>query len=84
MLCYDITNAESFQNLEDWQRLARRSAGDGPEPLMALVGNKCDLSHMRAVRTNSAHAFADEVWTIYMKIFRFESFKILCPGFSLP
>jgi Ras-related protein Rab-28 len=72
LLCYDITNSESFQNLEDWHMVVRRacttsssedssSSGQAAMPFMALVGNKCDLSHMRAVRTERAHAFADEV-----------------------
>jgi small GTP-binding protein len=75
LLCYDITNSESFQNLEDWHMVVRRACSSnddndsGPTmPFMALVGNKCDLSHMRAVRTERAHAFADEVraheWTL--------------------
>jgi Ras family len=59
-------------NLEDWHMVVRRacttsssedssSSGQAAMPFMALVGNKCDLSHMRAVRTERAHAFADEV-----------------------
>eukprot|EP00953_Heterococcus_sp_UTEX-ZZ885_P023877 13098-Heterococcus_DN1.PRE.5 len=71
LLCYDITNSESFQNLEDWHMVVRRACSssnseDGNNvsqtamPFMALVGNKCDLSHMRAVRTERAHVFADE------------------------
>lgn len=60
LLCYDITNYQSFQDLEDWFRLVRKTCGDGPMPHVALVGNKTDLSHMRTVRTNKHAQFCDE------------------------
>lgn len=41
LLVYDITNYESFQNLEDWYRLVRRTFADAPMPYVALVANKC-------------------------------------------
>ncbi len=50
LLMYDITNYQSFQNLEDWYRLVRKTFGTDSPPLIALVGNKTDLSHQRAVR----------------------------------
>ena len=43
---YDITNYESFQNLEDWYRLVRRTFDEDKMPYVALVGNKsefCDV-----------------------------------------
>ncbi|KAF1780466.1 P-loop containing nucleoside triphosphate hydrolase [Phytophthora cactorum] len=40
LLVYDITNYESFQNLEDWYRLVRRTFDDDRMPYVALVGNK--------------------------------------------
>lgn len=55
VLVYDITNYDSFQNLEDWLRLVRRAYPDGATmPQLALVGNKMDLAHLRCV-TNNAH-----------------------------
>ncbi|CAM9407416.1 unnamed protein product [Chrysoparadoxa australica] len=61
MLVYDITNYDSFQNLDDWYRLVRRTFRDSDKmPYITLVGNKCDLSHVRAVRMDLAHRFADE------------------------
>jgi Ras-related protein Rab-28 len=60
LLCYDITNYQSFQDLEDWFRLVRRTFGDGPMPTVALVGNKTDLSHMRTVRTSLHAQFCEE------------------------
>ncbi|CAM9712627.1 unnamed protein product, partial [Phaeothamnion confervicola] len=60
VLCYDITNYDSFQDLDDWFCIVRRAFGGSAMPYVALVGNKCDLSHMRAVRSEAAHQFADE------------------------
>jgi Ras-related protein Rab-28 len=41
LLCYDITNYESFANLEDWYRLVSQTFQNGTMPYIALVGNKC-------------------------------------------
>jgi Ras-related protein Rab-28 len=38
LLCYDITNYQSFQDLEDWYRLVRRTFNKDSLPLIALVG----------------------------------------------
>ena len=40
LLCYDITNYESFANLEDWYRLVIRTFSQTKLPYVALVGNK--------------------------------------------
>ena len=60
MLCYDITNSESFANLEDWYRIVLRKFEGGNLPHVALVGNKCDLRHMTAVGQESHAKFAQE------------------------
>lgn len=40
-LCYDITNYQSFQNLEDWYRLVKQTFAKEPRmPTVALVANK--------------------------------------------
>lgn len=41
LFCYDITNYESFANLEDWFRMVVKVFPIGSVmPLMALIGNK--------------------------------------------
>lgn len=40
LLCYDITNYESFANLEDWYRLVLRTFAQNKLPFVALIGNK--------------------------------------------
>lgn len=65
ILCYDITNSESFENLEDWYRKVKQSftTKDGVEtelPLCVLLGNKIDLDHLRAVKESKSSRFAVE------------------------
>ena len=44
LLCYDITNFESFANLEDWYGLVTRTFAGAKRPYLAIVGNKSKLS----------------------------------------
>jgi len=63
LLCYDITNSESFANLEDWLRLVLKQFppdGDKPRPLIGLVGNKNDLRHLTMVRSDQHNKFCEE------------------------
>ena len=62
MLCYDITNYQSFQDLEDWYQLVLKTfeGQNMPMPRITLVGNKTDLNHLRTVKVESHNKFADE------------------------
>lgn len=43
LLCYDVTNHASFDDLEDWLREAQGAVPEGgTPPLYALVGNKSE------------------------------------------
>lgn len=44
LLCYDITNYESFANLEDWYRIVIKTFSGQPLPYVGLVGNKSKMS----------------------------------------
>lgn len=59
-LCYDITNYQSFQHLEDWYCLVRRTFDPNSLPYCALMANKYDLSHIRAVKSEKHDQFVDE------------------------
>ena len=43
LLCYDITNYQSFQNLEDWYRLVRRTFATSVAAALSL-GGACSRS----------------------------------------
>lgn len=59
LLVYDITNYQSFQDLEDWLALVKKTFEGDQMPYIALVGNKIDLQHMRAVKADKHASFAD-------------------------
>uniref|UniRef100_A0A7S2RY27 Uncharacterized protein n=1 Tax=Mucochytrium quahogii TaxID=96639 RepID=A0A7S2RY27_9STRA len=46
LLCYDVTDRNSFNDVQDWLRLARKHNN---KALIYLVGNKNDLEHLRQV-----------------------------------
>ena len=54
LLVYDITKRESFENCERWLRELRAHAD--PSIVAMLVGNKCDLRHMKQVDVEGARA----------------------------
>jgi len=60
VLTYDITNYQSFQHLEDWLYLVKRTFGKEPMPYLALAANKLDLAHIRAVKVDKQNLFAEE------------------------
>lgn len=58
LLVYDITKRESFENCERWLRELRAHAD--PSIVAMLVGNKCDLRHMKQVDVEDAKDFAED------------------------
>lgn len=61
MLVYDITNFQSFENLEDWFCLVKKANEENDvQPCIALVGNKIDLEHMRTVKSDRHQRFCQE------------------------
>ncbi|XP_020848862.1 ras-related protein Rab-28 isoform X4 [Phascolarctos cinereus] len=61
LLVYDITNYQSFENLEDWYNMVKKVNEESEtQPLVALVGNKIDLEHMRTVKPDKHLRFCQE------------------------
>ncbi|XP_072476356.1 ras-related protein Rab-28 isoform X4 [Notamacropus eugenii] len=61
LLVYDITNYQSFENLEDWYNIVKKVNEESEtQPLVALVGNKIDLEHMRTVKPDKHLRFCQE------------------------
>jgi small GTP-binding protein len=58
LICYDITNPESFQNLTKWFKEIENQGENGC--INILIGNKCDLAHLRQVDTEEARKFAEK------------------------
>merc|ERR1711988_1259741 len=70
IICYDITNRESFEHAAGW--LADLTKARGDEAIVALVGNKVDLDGQRQVSTAEGEAKAKEFGA---KVFRETSAK---------
>ena len=57
LLIYDITNKESFKNLESWLIEIEKSASENV--LKILIGNKSDLESEREISKEEGQAFAN-------------------------
>ena len=57
VLVYDITDRESFNNINNWVSEVKKNAGSNV--VMLLVGNKCDLESDRVVTTKEGQDFAN-------------------------
>mgnify|MGYP003959397829 CR=1 FL=1 len=58
LLVYDISKHASFENVERWLKELRDHAD--ANIVIMLVGNKCDLRHLRGVQTDDAKSFAEK------------------------
>ncbi|GMR59155.1 rab-1 [Pristionchus pacificus] len=59
IVVYDITDVETFNNVKQWLQEIDRYACENVNKL--LVGNKCDLTAKRAVETQAAKEYADQL-----------------------
>jgi small GTP-binding protein len=58
MLVYDITNQQSFDSIPTWLQELRVHVH--ATTVIFLIGNKCDLEHLRVVKKETADRFARE------------------------
>ncbi|EFC48692.1 rab family small GTPase [Naegleria gruberi] len=65
MVVFDITNKESFDNAGKWANQLIKY-GD-QECKKVLVGNKCDLNHLRQVSIEEATEYAKSIGSAYME-----------------
>lgn len=57
LLCYDVTDAQSFSDVEDWLRVAMTYSDKASRTSLYLVGNKIDLITHRVVTTGKHDEF---------------------------
>ncbi|WKX94849.1 hypothetical protein Q1695_011817 [Nippostrongylus brasiliensis] len=50
IIMYDVTNRQSFEDVDKWSDELRKCCGIN-DPLVVLIGNKCDLVEKRRVST---------------------------------
>lgn len=66
MLVYDVTNSSSFDILSEWLNVIRTINDENiAMPIIAMIGNKCDMEHQRSVKRDRSHRFAAENDFIY-------------------
>eukprot|EP01127_Copromyxa_protea_P003941 TRINITY_DN136_c0_g1_i1.p1 TRINITY_DN136_c0_g1~~TRINITY_DN136_c0_g1_i1.p1 ORF type:complete len:206 (+),score=48.37 TRINITY_DN136_c0_g1_i1:311-928(+) len=63
IVVFDITNYSSFIKAQEWVRELQRKGH--PNVVIAIAGNKSDLSHTREVTTQQATEYADENGALY-------------------
>ncbi|TXT64138.1 MAG: Small GTP-binding domain protein [Promethearchaeota archaeon] len=67
LLIFDLTNAESFEHIEDWHNDIKKNMLQQKPLIGALIGNKSDLEDQREVSYNEASQFADELDLFYLE-----------------
>ncbi|KAL7535265.1 hypothetical protein ACHAWF_005114 [Thalassiosira exigua] len=65
IMVYDTTSSDSFDHVNDWLKEVNRYASEGTCKL--LVGNKCDRTADRAVETERAKEFADDLGVAFLE-----------------
>ena len=65
IIVYDITNSESFKNIDKWLQEVDRYATEGVCKL--LVGNKIDKMDERKIYTEDAYGYAEQIGLTYIE-----------------
>ncbi|KAG0031702.1 GTP-binding protein of the rab/ypt [Podila clonocystis] len=65
VVVYDITQSSSLDKAKSWVKELQRQAD--PNIVIALAGNKSDLSARRVVETEEAQAYADEAGLLFFE-----------------
>nr|XP_015818566.2 ras-related protein Rab-5C [Nothobranchius furzeri] len=65
IVVYDITNKDTFERAQNWVKELQRQAN--PDIVIALAGNKADISDKRAVEHQEAQAYADNSSLLFME-----------------
>ena len=74
MLVYDITDLESFENLNSWLIEIEKNASKNVYKI--LVGNKCDMEDQRKVTVEQGKDFADKYGMEFFEISAKDSINI--------
>ncbi|KAL1123772.1 hypothetical protein AAG570_001545 [Ranatra chinensis] len=65
IVVYDVTNQDTFGRAKTWVKELQRHAS--PNIVIALAGNKADLSNKRNVELDEAKAYAEENGLLFME-----------------
>ncbi|XP_067136924.1 ras-related protein Rab5-like isoform X2 [Centruroides vittatus] len=65
IIVYDITLKDSFVALKNWVREVRQMAP--PNIVIAIAGNKSDLTNCRAISYDDGQKYANEIGALFME-----------------
>lgn len=65
IVVYDVTSVDTFNRAKSWVNELKRAAS--PNIVIALAGNKADLSNKRAVEFDDAQAYSEENGLLFME-----------------
>ena len=71
---YDISKHLTYENVERWLKDLRDHADSNI--VIMLVGNKCDLEHLRAVPTDEAKAYAEKNALLFIETSALDSTNV--------
>ncbi|CAH8635546.1 unnamed protein product [Schistosoma rodhaini] len=74
ILVYDISKPHTFLNLNKWLEELREYASD--DVIIMLIGNKCDLKHLRCVLTEDATRYAKQQGISFMETSALDSINV--------
>ncbi|XP_064387592.1 uncharacterized protein LOC135335879 isoform X5 [Halichondria panicea] len=74
LLVYDIAQRLTYENIERWLKELRDYAD--PNIVSIVVGNKCDLRHLRVVPIEEAKAYAEKNGLLFMETSAFDSTNV--------
>jgi small GTP-binding protein len=74
LLVYDISKSTSFENVEKWLKELKDHADSSI--VVMLTGNKCDLKHLRAVKSEQAATFAQKHSLAFLETSALDGFGV--------
>ncbi|CAH8821262.1 unnamed protein product [Trichobilharzia szidati] len=74
LLVYDISKPHTFLNLDRWLEELREYASE--DIVIILVGNKCDLKHLRCILTEDAQRFAEQQGMLFIETSALDSVNV--------
>ena len=73
-IVYDITRRDTFLNVERWYKDIKDNVGQNI--VVMLIGNKCDLKHLREVKAEEASSYAVQRNMAYMETSALDSTNV--------
>jgi len=65
LLVFDITDGDSFSKVQKWVKELQKIVG--PDILLCIAGNKCDMATKRIVTIEQAQQYAQQVGATYFE-----------------